>query len=46
MAEIEIPFEDKVIRLKIDVVSIASKTAPTPAPAPTVRPAVTLRPKV
>ena len=42
MVEVEIPFEDKVIRLRIDVVSVASKTAP----APTVRPAVTLRPKV
>ena len=42
MVEVEIPYEDKVIRLRIDVVSVTSKTAP----APTVRPAVTLKPKI
>jgi len=42
MVEVEIPYEDKVIRLRIDVVSVTGKTAPIP----TVRPTVTLRPKV
>jgi len=45
MAEVEIPYGDKVIRLRIDVVSVLSKT---PATAPTTMTATrpVLKPKV
>jgi len=43
MVEVEIPFEDKVIRLRVDVVSVASKT---PTVTPPAKPTVTLKPRL
>jgi len=43
MVEVEIPFEDKIIRLRIEVVSVRSTTAPAVTPT---TPTVTLRPKI
>jgi len=45
MAEVEIPYGDKVIRLRIDVVSVLSKT---PVTAPTTMTATrpVLKPRV
>jgi len=43
MVEVEIPYGDKVVKLRVDVVSVLSKgpeTAPTPPTRPVLRPKV------
>ena len=55
MAEVEIPYGNKVIRLRIDVISVLSKTpataptapvTPTTVKPPELKPVLKLKPKV